>query len=243
MFTCLEPHKSAHQHATVTEAKICWGLVPIPPAPAPEWTSPKDRPGSITPRQVQYLKSLGATRNELYTPEGMPLSINQASALIDKLKAEERNVAKMNDETDPRIRMVSGMLDGIPDGYYAVRPDSTVNYTFIRISRPKSGRLKGCIKVQTQHSDDLILRAVRYGSGRLALNTNTIVESLMLLVVGHQSAAMVYGQEIGKCCRCNKALTDDRSRHYGIGPDCEQVWTWVIDLVDERVGHAYRGVR
>lgn len=239
MFTCLEPRKARHQHATVLDAKMCWGIIK-PPAPV----DPKDQPGSMTSRQYSYLRSLGASAKELHDESGQLLSINQASALIDMLKSSDRRTEVTNSQSaeDPRLAMLSGMLEAIPSGYYAVRPDSTVNYTFLRISRPKSGNYRGSIKVQTQHSDDLHLRAVRWPSGRWSVYRSSIIEALMLLVVGSQDAAVVYGQEIGKCCRCNKALTDDRSRHYGIGPDCEQVWPWILDLVDEKFGGPYRGL-
>src|SRR5690606_20588870 len=117
-------------------------------------------------------------------PDGNLLSINEASALIERLLEGKKNMQEQ--EVDPRVGMIQGMLDGIPSGYYAVRPDTTVNYTFIRISRPKSGKLRGSIKVQTQHSDDLYLKAVRYPSGRLHVFQESIIEPLMLLLVGHR---------------------------------------------------------
>jgi hypothetical protein len=33
-------------------------------------------------------------------------------------------------------------------------------------------------------------------------------------------AAILYGQTLGHCWKCNRTLTDELSRKLGIGPDC-----------------------
>ena len=237
MFTCLEPHKSKHQHATVEEAKLCWGLI-RPPAPViPVYHDWKDAPGSMTKKQHAYLLSLGADESKL---GGM--SANQASHLIDVLKkgttvdAPDRIAVE-----DPRLTMLKGLFSVVPTGYFAVQGEE--NLVFIRVSQPKSGVYKGTTKIQTQHSDDLIDRVIIWPSGQWKVKSPWIIDVLMVLVVDYQTAAMRYAHEIGKCMRCNKALTDERSRHYGIGPDCEQVWTWVIPTVDEQRGYHWTGAK
>lgn len=241
MFTCLNNRKSAHQHATVTEARICWGLLPDPKPAIPVYHDPKDRPGSMTPRQRKYLKSLGASEADLHY-NGRELSINQASHLIDTLKkGQAMSTTQQQSSEDPRIAMLKGLMDLVPDGYYAVRPDDSVNYSFIRISSPKTGHYKGARKVQTQHSDDLHDRLIIWPSGRWTVKSSSILDDMMLLVADQAGCAMAYADEIGKCCRCNKALTDARSRHYGIGPDCEQVWPHIIELRDEANGGPFVG--
>lgn len=35
-----------------------------------------------------------------------------------------------------------------------------------------------------------------------------------------RAAAYRFGRELGECCRCGRHLTDEVSRHAGIGPDC-----------------------
>lgn len=37
---------------------------------------------------------------------------------------------------------------------------------------------------------------------------------------GVEAAGLLYGQTIGRCCRCNHSLTDESSRAAGIGPEC-----------------------
>lgn len=37
---------------------------------------------------------------------------------------------------------------------------------------------------------------------------------------GPREAALLFGREIGACCRCGRSLTDADSRAAGIGPDC-----------------------
>lgn len=248
MFTCLAPGKGQHQHVTVEEAKLCWGLIK-PPAPViPVYHDPKDRPGSMTPRQRRYLKDLGASELDLHH-EGFELSINQASHLIDTLKKGPAVTTPTHEHQPPappvedsRITMLKALIGVVPPGYYAVHPIDSENeedYTFFRLSIPKSGVYKGCTKVQTQHSDDLIDRVYIWPSGRWTVKSNAVLDDLLLLVTDHHTAARKYAEKIGRCMRCNKALTDDRSRHYGIGPDCEQVWTWVIPTVDEELGYHY----
>jgi hypothetical protein len=41
-----------------------------------------------------------------------------------------------------------------------------------------------------------------------------------VLEMGVEESRTKYGQEIGRCCRCNRRLTDETSRELGIGPEC-----------------------
>lgn len=238
MFTCLNDTKPRHQHETVYEAKVCYGFIQTAPA-VPVHHDWKDAPGSMTRKQHGYIMSLDA--DAAADAVRKQLSCNQASHLIDVLKKAPVTTTPTPAEQpeDPRLKMVKGMIDMVPSGYFAVRPDSTVNYSFIRVSIPKTGRFKGCTKIQTQHSDDYRVEAVIWPSGRWSIYRNSIIDDLLLLVVDFQGAAMAYAHEIGKCCRCNKALTDERSRYYGVGPECEQYWPWVTARIDEAAGHTY----
>ena len=40
--------------------------------------------------------------------------------------------------------------------------------------------------------------------------------------VGAPEATALYGQEIGRCGRCNRHLTDEESRRVGLGPECRR---------------------
>lgn len=149
-------------------------------------------------------------------------------------------------EDSPEMKMVKGLLPAVPDAYYCV---DTVDFgtVFMRVSRPKKNRLAGSIKVQTQHSDILSDFAILWPSGSLSerAQSKKIEQCLLALVSDHQSACLRYAAKINKCCCCNKALTDERSRWYGIGPDCEQksFMAWVVDRVEDLKGPFVPGVQ
>lgn len=138
------------------------------------------------------------------------------------------------------------LLFGINEGRYAVSTDDSERFTFVRLSivRPmKSGKkraMQDSMKIQTQHGDDLVTRAYVWPGGAYYLFSNwtaqMLVKPLMLIMTDPWGAAMRYGQELGQCCRCGKSLTDERSRYYGIGPECEGRWPAIIGQVDEYKG-------
>lgn len=124
------------------------------------------------------------------------------------------------------------LLDMVPEGYYAVRGDESESYTFLRLSRPTKGRFKGTTKVQTQHGNRLEVAWCVWPGGQVSSYLYTIEDAILLMISDHQWAARTYARVLGHCCRCNADLTDDRSRHYGIGPECEKYWPWMIVIVD-----------
>lgn len=143
-------------------------------------------------------------------------------------------------ETPPLATPIE-MIKSMRDGRYAVRPDSSTPYTFVRVSRPKSGRMKGALKIQTQHSEAYKDCIVIWPSGRVSVYDRRVDSSLLLIVVDPVTATRAYGQELGRCCRCGRELTDERSRYYGIGPECEEHWPEIINTVDEERGAYYPG--
>lgn len=123
-------------------------------------------------------------------------------------------------------------VDLVADGYYAVRPSPEADWVFLRVSRPDSGQYKDHIKIQTQHGD--VLKEVFFVTPRgdfLVMNGD-IRTLIIQLVTGQHKAAANYGREVGRCCRCGKTLTDPVSRHYGIGPECIQMWPDIKEIVD-----------
>lgn len=224
-----------HQHALVSEARRCeYGMSIASAAAAP---APAAEP-AMTDRQRDYLLALGGEITG-------PLTRKEASALIDQLKAKKKAAPAPAPAPAPvpvpvadvRLTMLDSFIDGVPDGYYAVRLEETAPITFLRVSRPKrygQNKISGVLKIQTQHSDDLADAAIKWPSGKWSIYRQSVIDSLMLLVTDPFGAGMLYASEIGKCCRCNKALTDERSRHYGVGPDCEKVWPQIIARIDEQ---------
>lgn len=112
----------------------------------------------------------------------------------------------------PAQRPVPTALPVIPEGHYAVPSRTGSNdLDFFRVDRPTDGRWAGrtFVKRVIGGKPD---QAVRGGETRLALEA--------IAAAGVQESAVLYGREIGRCYRCNRALTDETSRALGIGPDC-----------------------
>lgn len=136
------------------------------------------------------------------------------------------------------------MLEQVPEGYYAVQPDTVTPLFFLRVSRPtrKDSKLLGCTVIQRVSGPDLDRGAIVHPPSdwapeqgpRVTLYDHRVEDAVLLLVCDHMGAARRYATEIGKCARCNLRLTDVRSRHYGIGPECERHWPWMIANVDEQ---------
>lgn len=142
---------------------------------------------------------------------------------------------------DPRLPVLQGMFDMIPDGYFAVELGDGSPLQFYRINTRKVGVYKGKRTIQTQHSESYIMRAVISPDGTWMIRPGMSVDHVALVIADHKSAARAYALEIGKCCRCNTKLTDERSRHYGIGPECEKHWPWMLEMVDlQNDGVAYQ---
>lgn len=90
--------------------------------------------------------------------------------------------------------------------YYAVEIGGTVK--FFRI---KAGRKPGFYFIDAQASDDF--HEIRSYSTKME-----IIKAI--LDFGPDAAQEAYGQEIGRCGRCYRTLTDATSRARGIGPEC-----------------------
>lgn len=142
-----------------------------------------------------------------------------------------------------RTTVPLAMLETTPDGYYAVRQDAKDHFRFLRISRRfgKKSKWLGCIQIQTQHSEmlkPLMLyrplnseNAIRKDEWLWVAQPN-MQPYLILAIVDPMGAGQAYASELGRCMICGKTLTDPRSIHYGIGPDCEKDHPEVIAYVD-----------
>ena len=249
-----------HHHSSVMESKVCYGLVPplaSTPAvsPAPSRPSalvvPSDPFRPVSPRQLSYIRDLGG---EACAKAAKYLDRKSASALIDELLHPNKEATVTQPVTPapapaprreprpvpPEHAMIAGLLNMVPDGYYAVHEYEGGNVDFMRISRPKKNKYAGSIKVQTVMGSWMNVRvksepdAALWASGAFSVydRSGQTEKKLMLLVADYQGARRRYAQKIGKCCRCNASLTDKRSRHYGIGPECEKYWPEVLEQVD-----------
>lgn len=247
---------TAHTHSSVRESKICFGLIP-PPAPAPVYpqasgASSLPAPASAgeppTDRQLKYVEDLGGKACRL---AARYLTKRQVSALIDELKYGPKEDAVTETAPaysqppkpapkvkDPKVAMLEALLPSIPEGMYAVREYEGGHIDFIRLSKPKNNKWKGSLKIQTLHGGfgdgKYQTRAALWlDSGNLWVGHQPIIPVLLLLATDHMTASMLYARESRRCMRCNAVLTDERSRHYGIGPECEKIRPDVIERVDE----------
>jgi hypothetical protein len=221
-----------HTHVTADEARRCWHSRYNPTPTPPVVASPViDR---ITTRQLDYIKIL-----EGDLTYAAKLSKAEASDYIAKLKFRPKENKK---PVDPRLEMIKGLLEFVPDGYYATAPDGPGGHVdFLRINRPKprrSGKNKfvGATVIQTQHSEVWKERLVLWPSGQWSVYRADVIDMLLLVVADHRTCAKRYAIELQSCCVCNTKLTDDRSRHYLIGPICDkkEAWSYVLEEVDDQ---------
>lgn len=228
-----------HQHETVYQSKVCWGVI-ARPVPAPVI-----RP-VIAPATASQISYVGILKGDQDYAAG--LGKLKCSEYIDSLKRKKPAVTVTAPTRSPKSKfIIDNLLGDLPNGYFAVQKEDGANITFLRVSRPKHGNYKDAVKVQTIHGPNMADAWVYHQNrDRLFIKHGAapaIEENIMLVFTDWQAAAMRYARLIGKCARCNLRLTDDRSRHYGIGPICDKVWTSYIERVDEQEGGSFEHLR
>lgn len=139
------------------------------------------------------------------------------------------------------LRTPRPMVESMREGRYAVEvtlPNQPRDWIFLRVSRPKSGKKAGCLIVQTQHSDFYKPYFTIYPNGQVYFYQNAPRLDMALLMVAADpfTSAINYGRELGCCSRCARELTDERSRYYSIGPECEKYWPEIINYINETRG-------
>lgn len=247
MFTCKNPTRSDHQHTSITEARACW----FPPETVPvavttgqvSWRATPGIMGNAhmaTEAQVKYLKDLG------YAGSAHLLTSREASRLIESYKSRKATVtqATTSISEDPKVKALGMFLPGMADGYYAVRADDTQPFAFVRVALVKTGRWKGLRKISSQHGprwdNEFLFRSDStifvFGHRSRAIR---VAEAVMMAAASQTDASLNYAIELGRCCRCNAELTDERSRWYGIGPECETHRPDIIEAVDYRNEETY----
>lgn len=177
---------------------------------------------------------------ELNGAEAVPLSkpapVAEAPvARYDEPVYDRRRVTPWEKERE-NLKTMLPLLEHVKDGYYAAKlgTDAHNDLKFFRVSRPTRGRYDGCIKVQWQMADRWEECWVLWPSGKMSWYVDTFdVASYILTIISDPTGATrMYAKMIDKCCRCNTTLTDERSRHYGIGPECEKHRPDIIVMVD-----------
>ena len=170
---------------------------------------PAWQPQPASPAQFQLISDMAKERNIDVTQRfNRPETREQAKVIIEWLKSVKRPVAAPSQTSTPQAKLpVRFDKSGKPMySYYAVEVGGVVK--FFRI---KPGRKDGFYFVDVQASDEFY--PIRnFGTKKEILEA--------ILAFGPKAAQEAYGQQIGKCGRCGRTLTDSVSRGYGIGPDC-----------------------
>jgi hypothetical protein len=228
-------------HITVAQVAEC-ARREYTPAPAP---TKQVYPASA--RQLRYIEDLCAKKGVQLNGHTPPSSA-KASEWIAKLKA-----MKDAPVTQPRVHnplkspLPFHMLAMIQPGRYAILNDDNNELIFVRVAAPRTGKMAGMIQVQTQHSDSWTRRLLVAPDERvIAMRRETVkgmeLRDILTAVFSDQtSAAMLYAEKEHLCARCGKKLTDDRSRWYGIGPECEKHWVGYMNQVEEYKGDYVHG--
>jgi isocitrate/isopropylmalate dehydrogenase len=103
-------------------------------------------------------------------------------------------------------------LKAIVQGYYATKSatgNNDLDFWFVRVQT--EGRYAGFRSVSR----------VLGGRGTQRIHNGEQMTALRaILAAGTEAAGMLFAQELGRCRKCGRDLTDDTSRQLGIGPVC-----------------------
>jgi Family of unknown function (DUF6011) len=172
-------------------------------------TAPAVRPASEP--AIKFLRDLVAEVcpdvDDTFTQSVIDQGADRVRQAIDRLKAK-RDATRAARPAAQRASANMGTPD-VPAGRYAVENGDGV-LRFYKVDRPTEGRWAGYTFVKVMASDEE--HPVRGKAGVAVLHK--IVEA------GIAACMARYGQEIGRCGRCGRTLTDATSRSYGIGPEC-----------------------
>lgn len=133
-----------------------------------------------------------------------------------------RKVGRYRHSGDPAWESADGDPQGygdpadryaaIPVGHYATGSLTGHNdLDFWRVDRPEQGKYAG----------RTFVKRIVGGKPDLNVSRETKFAALeAILEIGTELSAALYGQKLGRCSRCNRHLTDELSRKFGMGPEC-----------------------
>lgn len=136
---------------------------------------------------------------------------------VDKVE-DKWVVTHLEGECKPKSEKIvvgaTGMAryEAIPAGHYATKSLTGNNdFDFWRVDIPAEGPHKG-----KQFVKRIVGGKPEWGT------TRNIKFKVMdaILAEGIDICAKRYADELGRCSRCNRTLTDETSRMYGMGPEC-----------------------
>lgn len=226
-------------HSSSQAVLNCMRVNTPPPAPAPITEPWQTRRASK--RQMDMV-------NDLCDGAGIPRPANpitgaSADEIIRSMKA--RRTHSMSQTVHGAQILPLSMVKRIRPGRYAVPNNDNTEYIFMRISMPR--KYKGHLLVSSKHSDSWYRRVMYAPDGKVVSHNNQAIKGMSLsdilisIVADQTTAAIEYATRANECARCGRELTDDRSRHFGIGPECEKNWPHIINEVTERKGEYVPG--
>lgn len=249
-----------HVHQSVEESRRCWkgspllpappvvALPPVPPAPKfQDWRDKRrtdEQLDKVRKENGDVLFAMKLTRGECSDyinclVRGMPYKSPFGWTPTDQTQPQPERRTAVTD--DPRLMILKTMVPLIPEGYYATAPDGENRHNdFVRIvtQHGKRSHWKGALTIQTQHSDRWSdPRIVFWPSGKVSLydGGQSCIGMVQEIVSDYKTAALRYSILNTRCMRCGAKLTDDRSKHYLVGPECESKhgYVWPIEFADE----------
>jgi hypothetical protein len=129
------------------------------------------------------------------------LTFGAARTFIDSYKDAPRKPV-------PAETVAAGGMPKVAPGHYAVENEGTLK--FYVVDCPTEGRWAGRVFLSVMASDEKW--PIKSAESKRVI--------LAAISVNPAEAMARYGQEIGRCGRCHRTLTDATSRARGIGPDC-----------------------
>ena len=230
--------KCHNHHEDVTAVKDCYGLL----RPVVQPVRPFDNHSALEPvtaKQLNYIEVLGGDLN--YARQ---CDKQSASTYIKRLQEKGGRPVSQSIQSNPKLDMLNTLIESLPDGRYAIREDESVEFVFLRVKRHTRGKLAGCLTIQTQHSERLDRAGIRWSAGWWNWSKPWVIDKMLLVCVDPKQAAYNYAKALNRCGICGKLLTDERSRWYGIGPDCETGHFSHIEWVDDQHdGKSYEQLR
>lgn len=207
-----------NSHGSVNAVKACYNEADKTSQPtfAQQRAQATKQDEGATDKQVAFLRTLLAERDHGYPDPDLVLTTlaknkRVASAAITLLL----DCGKVAQPTTAATASNGTAVDtDVPEGYYAVTSATGNNdLDFYVVQRPTEGRWAGYVFVKT----------IIGGHPEYAIKGAKRDEVLARIAsAGWHEAALLYGQEIGRCGKCNRTLTDETSRAYGIGPVCRE---------------------
>jgi len=184
-----------HDHESVADVRACYGVS-------------ESNVQTLNYKKNQYPGNCRLCGGKVEVEQGRVDKIDdrwQTSHLAGKCPEKPKLEA-------PRTLTNTSRYDVIPVGHYATDSLTGRNdLDFWRVDRPEQGQYKG----------RTFVKRIVGGKPDMNVSRDTKFAALeAILELGPEGSALLYGRELGRCSRCNRHLTDETSRMFGMGPEC-----------------------